>query len=165
MTTIESRAELDRITGGDTMTLAGRTPEWDEWHTWPVRDRKRLERFMGGSLTPDRLATDLGCSVHEALREWRSACFVALDGGRADAIDAFEWEWKASLDALGEIVGPQEVADMFGVALGTVYQWRKRGLLPQAARVVSRTPLWVAATIEWWGLETGRLVREQAERF
>jgi hypothetical protein len=154
--------ELDRLMGGDRMSLASRSPEWDEWYTWPDTDQRRLRHFMSrdGAMTPDQLATDLGVSCDQALRVWRQACFVALD--RASDIDAAEWEYSEAMSLLAEIIGPHEVAQLLEVAVGTVHQWAKRRSttrFPMAARTVSGVPLWTREQILGWAATTGR-VRE-----
>ena len=158
-----SVSELSRIMGADRMASPTPSPEWDEWRTWPSSDRNRLKRFMGGgAMTPDQLATDLGLSVDQALRVWREACFVELDHGKSDKMDAAEWREAEIAAALAEIVGPQEIADRLAVQVNTVHMWRKRNILPIPARVISGVPLWQTAVIDEWAEATGRLV-EQVE--
>jgi len=166
VTTLASTAELERIMGSDRMSSPTASPEWDEWRTWPARDRNRLKRFLGGgALTPDELATELGCSCDEALRTWRDACFVALDAGRSDRVDAWEWEMAEAAAVLAEIIGPHEVAEMLEVSVGTVHQWRKRDAIIAPSRIVSGVPLWTRAEILGWALETRRIVPEIVEKF
>ncbi len=56
------------------------------------------------------------------------------------------------------LVGPGEVAAMFGVKRSTVYTWLSVTKILPVPFYVSGHPLWPAEVIEDWGVETGRLV-------
>lgn len=55
-----------------------------------------------------------------------------------------------------DLVSPVEIADRLGVPVGTVHQWRHRGVLPEPEWVLSRIPIWRWATIRQWADDTGR---------
>jgi predicted DNA-binding transcriptional regulator AlpA len=167
VSTLASSAELERLMGADRLQRPTRkSSNWDAWYEeFTATDRKRLACFTGGAVSPDELATWLDCSIDDALRMWKSACLVALDSGKSDVVDATEGEHAAAAELLESIVGPQEVADMLGVKVETVWQWRKRDILPMPARVISKVPLWSAAAINSWAEETGRLTLEEIPSF
>lgn len=49
------------------------------------------------------------------------------------------------------------MADLAGVKLRTVYQWRKRGLLPDVSPASrNRRPVWSKTDVEKWLYATGR---------
>ncbi len=174
---VQPAGELERICGPDRLAMpafpyggkGGRqrdpSPCWDVWYEeFTPTDRRRLARFMGGSLTPDVLATWHGVSVDVCLRMWRTACLAELKSCRMPPVDVDEWEMSGTREALAGIVGPQEVADRLGVKVPTVHQWRKRNLLPPPVRVISGVPLWSGGEIDTWALDTGRLgLDEQVE--
>ncbi len=54
-------------------------------------------------------------------------------------------------------VGIALIAERLEVEPETVVTWRKRGIFPSEALVLSRSPLWAWATVEEWARETGRL--------
>jgi predicted DNA-binding transcriptional regulator AlpA len=54
-------------------------------------------------------------------------------------------------------IGEKEVAEMLGVKITTVYQWRHRKVSPEPDFIVNGLPAWDRATIEEWARETGRL--------
>lgn len=50
-----------------------------------------------------------------------------------------------------------QIAKLADVQLGTVYMWRKRGLLPEPdPDVVGRRPLWRQSVIRHWLAASGR---------
>jgi predicted DNA-binding transcriptional regulator AlpA len=53
------------------------------------------------------------------------------------------------------LIDSQEVADLIGVELETVYQYKTRGKLPTPA-FGGRSPLWDRKTIEKWQRERRR---------
>lgn len=55
------------------------------------------------------------------------------------------------------LVGAQEIAARLGVAVGTVHQWRHRGILPPADFRLGMGDVWKWATIAEWAEQTGRL--------
>jgi len=55
------------------------------------------------------------------------------------------------------IVGMSEVADLLGVKLRTVHQWRFRGILPVPDLIVNDSPAWKSSTIQRWAKHTGRM--------
>lgn len=59
-----------------------------------------------------------------------------------------------------DVVGPAEIADMFGVHPVTVDRWRRDKILPDPDQVLRRGPLWERDTIIVWGEETGRTVHD-----
>jgi predicted DNA-binding transcriptional regulator AlpA len=120
---------------------------------------------MGGSLSPDTLATWLHVSVDDALRQWKVACLSSLKSEQVAPIDADEWQDATTVAALQDIVGPQEVAERLGVQVNTVHIWKKRGILPRPARVISGVPLWSTGAIDAWALATGRLELEEIPAF
>lgn len=56
-----------------------------------------------------------------------------------------------------EPVGFREIARLLDVRLGTVHQWRKRGVLPNPRWMVNGLPAWEASDIRSWARETRRL--------
>jgi hypothetical protein len=160
-------SELLRICGEDKLESPRKgSPEWDVWYNeFSARHRHQCAGFMGGALTPEDLADRLYCSTDDALRAWRDAVVIELDRGRSDRVDAWEWEMAEQAALLGEILGPQEVADMLGVAVGTVHQWRKRDAIVAPSRIVSGVPLWTRAEVLGWALATGRATVEPIETF
>lgn len=52
-----------------------------------------------------------------------------------------------TIDMLPDVVGAAEVASILGVALNTVYAYRRDGILPEAT-LVGRTPIWSREAIE-----------------
>jgi len=54
------------------------------------------------------------------------------------------------------ILGMAEVADLLGVKLRTVHQWRFRGVLPVPDFTVNDSPAWKMDTIQRWAKHTGR---------
>ena len=42
------------------------------------------------------------------------------------------------------------LAERLGVTLATIYQYRRRGALPEPDLMVGRSPAWHPATIEQW---------------
>lgn len=49
------------------------------------------------------------------------------------------------------------VAKLAGVKVGTVYQWKKRNLLPDPApEMIGRRPVWRKSVIETWLEASGR---------
>ena len=182
MTTLEATAELERLMGPDRMArplkplgegsdAANRDPRssWDAWYSLPMAARRRLLPYMapaGHGLQPDDAAMVMGVDTPDAaLERWAAACELARAGAWSPKADAPEWEWQAAQDALADIVGPHEVAAELGVAIGTVHQWRKRGLMPEPTRVISGVPLWTRAEIMGWALETGRATVDYLETF
>ena len=60
---------------------------------------------------------------------------------------------------MADPVGQREIADRLHVEVGTVYQWRQRGLFPAPDyEAVSGAPAWTWPTIEAWARATGRAV-------
>ncbi len=57
-----------------------------------------------------------------------------------------------------DIVGPTEIADMFGVHVVTVDRWRRDGVLPPAEAALRRGPVWEKQTIVDWAAATGRTI-------
>ena len=55
-----------------------------------------------------------------------------------------------------KVVGMSEVADLMGVKLRTVHQWRFRGVLPAPDFTVNDGPAWKVTTIQKWAKSTGR---------
>ena len=49
-----------------------------------------------------------------------------------------------------ELVGPAEAAQLTGLKVLTIHQYRSRGLMPEPVRVISRTPLWEKQQILDW---------------
>ena len=163
MTMLEARSELDRLMGGDRMAKPSRSgPMWDEWNSRPARDRKRLEHFMSPSaaMTPDQLATDLDCSIDVALRTWRQACFIALDGLSSKP---FSDDYAPAIaDEDREPWGYAEIAEALGVQQRTVHQWIARAnngrlKFPGHDLIVHGLPTWWNTTVLDWAEETGRL--------
>lgn len=64
--------------------------------------------------------------------------------------------------AINELVGPMEVADMTGLKLETVHQYRSRGQMPDPVVLISRTPVWTRDTINEW--DEGRRTRAHTRR-
>jgi len=58
---------------------------------------------------------------------------------------------------MNDPVGTAELAVRLGVERSTVYQWRRRGLMPEPDLVLSGTPVWEWSTVEQWAAATGRL--------
>ena len=56
-----------------------------------------------------------------------------------------------------DLLGEKEIASFLKVQPGTVHQWRKRGLLPSPAAVVSGVPVWQRSAIEAWAIGSDRL--------
>ena len=54
------------------------------------------------------------------------------------------------------LIGLTELADVFGVRLKTVHQWRTRRRLPDPDLEVGGRPAWRRTTIERWAKATGR---------
>lgn len=63
-----------------------------------------------------------------------------------------------TLPPIPDLVAQPGIAQMFGVKLETVHQWRtkRRDILPEPDAVVSGIPVWHRAKIVAWGEETGR---------
>ena len=59
-----------------------------------------------------------------------------------------------------DVVGPAEIADMFGVTRVSVNRWRAEGLLPEPDAHLRRGPLWFRSVIVEWADQTGRVVIE-----
>ncbi|HEX6956293.1 MAG TPA: hypothetical protein VF156_15570 [Agromyces sp.] len=55
-------------------------------------------------------------------------------------------------------VGGVEIARALGVEPATVWQWKVRGLLPDAPWTVSGKPAWPWGVIEKWATDTGRAI-------
>ena len=165
-------SELDRVMGSDRLARpvrAGRrdpSPIWDVWYEeFTPTDRRRLGPFMGGAVSPDTLAHWLDMSVDDALRWWRTHCLLELKSQQVADIDVSEWQ-QADRDAkLADILGPQEIADRLSVQVNTVWQWRKRDIMPIPARIISGVPLWTAEQIDGWAAATGRLTEVELEPF
>lgn len=174
-------SELERLCGTDRMARPSKplgegtcgkrdpSPVWDAWYQLPLGTRRRLLPFMAspgerGEL-PDQLGQIMGVDgPDEAIATWAAACQLARSGEDL-GVSANDWAWQATADALSDIVGPQEVADRLAVQCNTVHQWRKRGLMPVPARIISGVPLWASAAIDSWALETGRIVLEELPAF
>lgn len=56
-----------------------------------------------------------------------------------------------------ELMGPGEVAEMFGVTSVTVSRWQSGGYLPPPDYTVKLGPLWWRGTLEQWAARVGRL--------
>lgn len=56
------------------------------------------------------------------------------------------------------LVGPAEVAAMFGVLRNTVLTWHTVYRILPKATFISGHPVWPYSAMEKWGLETGRLI-------
>ena len=59
-----------------------------------------------------------------------------------------------------DIVGPVEIAEMFGVHAVSVDRWRRDGILPEPDAWLRRGPVWLRETIVEWAEWTGRVVRD-----
>lgn len=61
-------------------------------------------------------------------------------------------------------IGPQQIADIAGAALQTVYSWQKRRMLPEPGkRVLANRPRWRRSVIVEWLYETGRIEAEMTQ--
>lgn len=137
--------ELARILGDDKLARPTHDPCWDAWHAeFSSTDRKRLAPFMGGSVTPDVLASWLYVSVDDALWKWREACLAELKSLRHDPLaDDYHQAAQAELDeADARLVGPSELAEYWGVTNNCIRVWKHRGKLPTPHLVISGTPIW-----------------------
>ena len=54
------------------------------------------------------------------------------------------------------LVGPGEIAQMFGVAAETVSRWQREGRLPEPDVRLLQGPVWYRTTIQRWADESGR---------
>ncbi len=61
-----------------------------------------------------------------------------------------------------DLVGPVEVAAMFGVHAVTVDRWRRDGILPPPDATLRRGPVWRKTTITGWAKATGREIKDGA---
>ena len=153
--TAQRNGELHRLMGEDRLARPRRAgngrdpaPEWDAWYTeFTSTDRRRLGRFMvdaPAGIAPDVLATWLGTSVDDAMRQWRVAALAELGSLEhdywADDVHAAESAELAAADAT--LVGPQELACAFGVTQACIHQWRHRGRLPEPQWIISGVPIW-----------------------
>ena len=144
--------ELARILRDDALARPQRqgakrdpSPVWDTWYEeFSSTDRRRLAPFMGGAVAPDVLASNLGLTVDAAMWQWRSSCLAELKSLAYDPLfdDYAAAEAAADDEADAELLGPQELASFYGVSAQLIAQWRRRGKLPPAWRVVSGVPLW-----------------------
>jgi hypothetical protein len=54
------------------------------------------------------------------------------------------------------IVGLQEIRQIFRMNQPAITQWRVRGMLPEPNAIVSNRPIWRLETVIRWGRRTGR---------
>jgi hypothetical protein len=59
-----------------------------------------------------------------------------------------------------DVVGPAEIAVMFGVTRVTVNRWQTEHTLPDPDARLSRGPLWLRVSIVEWAEDTGRLITD-----
>lgn len=64
---------------------------------------------------------------------------------------------KTAAAAVGDPLGPKELAEFLGVKRATVQQWRFRQVLPAEDYRINGGPAWERQTIIEWAIETGRL--------
>lgn len=57
------------------------------------------------------------------------------------------------------VVGPVEIADMFGVHTVTVHRWQRDGVLPLPDAELRRGPIWARSTITKWAEDTNRKIK------
>ena len=162
--TYDAVGEIDRLTNGRKMMrprpARGKGGRWErdhgaqwDWYYELVDPSERAylsSHFMADmGFSPDEIDLDAWLQM---VRLARKAEFdpLADDYMAADAPEISE------VDS-GEIVGPQEVAELLCVEVGTVHQWRKRDLLPEPFQVVSKVPLWRLGEITTWAESCGRL--------
>lgn len=58
---------------------------------------------------------------------------------------------------MAELIDPRGVADLLGVQIKTVHQWRFREEFPEPDQYFGRTPVWRKAEVLKWAKKTGRL--------
>jgi len=163
--------ELARLLGDDTLARPlhcyggggqrDASPCWDTWYEeFTPTDRRRLSRFMGGSVTPDTLASWLGVSVDDAMWQWRRAALAELENLRRDPLadDYAQAESAADDEADNEPMGVNELASYFDVSPNLIAQWRRRGKLPTPWRIVSGTPIWLYRDIRFVKISKGRQI-------
>lgn len=145
--------ELERLLGSDRLArpskcFGGRggterdpSPLWDIWYSeFTPTERRRCATFMGGTVGPDTLATWLATDVDSAMRTWRTACLLELDGLAGSAVDTYgEAPTEPGYD---DLVGIQELAVAFDKSPGAIRLWKMRGRLPAPDYTVSGTPIW-----------------------
>ena len=66
-------------------------------------------------------------------------------------------EMAAEHSERGELIDTGEVAELFGVKVTTVHQWRRRGVMLGPARLFSGMPAWDRSAVLRWAVETKRL--------
>jgi hypothetical protein len=136
--------------------------EWDWFYRLEPSERSWIaQRFMSDDgLGPDDVASMWGCTVDEAMSHWLELVRLARRQRRQATVFSEEYEAAApsyDLD-INALVGPAEVADLFGVRVNTVAQWRHRFLdFPEPARTISGISVWWRQDIEDWALDHGRL--------
>jgi len=50
-----------------------------------------------------------------------------------------------------ELLSPKQVADLLGVAVATIYQWRYRGEGPSGFRIGGHVRYWRSTVMTWLG--------------
>lgn len=164
-------SELDRLLAGDKLARPQRcgtkrdpSPCWDAWYEeFSSTDRRRLGPFMGGSVSPDVLASWLGTSVDQAMWAWRQAALAELASLAHDPLsdDYQAAETAVDDEADNEPMGVLELASYFDVSANLIAQWRRRGKLPAPWRVVSGTPIWLYRDVRFLKISKGRQIGAQ----
>jgi len=139
--------------------------EWDWFYALEPGERSWIaQRFMSDDgLGPDDVASMWDCTVDEAMAHWLELVRLARRRALREAT-VFSDEYEAAagpsydLADLDALVGPCEVASMFGVKVNTIAQWRRRFLdFPEPARTISGISVWWRQDVEEWALDHGRL--------
>lgn len=124
--------------------------EFDWFYDLPVSRRRSVARWhmTANGLGIEDLATTLDCSIDEAAAQWLEA--IDFHARASSILDDFD---NQAADDSSDILGPHEVAELVGVRLNTIAQWRHRGTGPVPDRVIGMGPLWFRSTVESWFAE------------
>lgn len=166
--------EVERLTSGN--PIASPRRKRDRYGRWrrddageldwlyglPESERAYLTRryFSDSGVAVDVLATMADMSVNDWADAFVAAARAARDRTLRDA-DLFSDEYEeaalsCTLDDVdvSELMGPVEVAKLFGVEVNTIAQWRRRfSDFPAPVVTLSGTYIWRRGDIEAWGAE------------
>ena len=174
-------AELERLTVGDPIARPApvrarggqwrRDPaaEWDWYYHLDPSARQWISRSLmaPGGWGPDVLADWAGFDSVDA---WADALVQAVDVARSGDFETStpdlvaDWERESVVaDALGALVGPDEVAELLAVNRSTLAQWRHRDTLPAPDLTLSGLTIWHRSTVLEWARRTGREIQEVSQ--
>lgn len=143
--------------------------EWDWWTDLSFGTQQAARRHMvADGMGPDELAGVLGCEIDEACRRWLEMIGLESVTGQLRAKSIAESDRpETELYAMGDLLGPADIAEMLDVQPGTIRQWLLRDLLPAPVYVnrSGRVRLWAYDDIDRWARATGRRVEVTEPEF